>query len=64
MNSRDSMSVQKAAIADVQASEDLRHLPINKVGIKAIRHPFKVLDKEWRHSPYHRNLQHVCRVAP
>ena len=45
MNSRDSMSVQKAAIADVQASEDLRHLPINKVGIKAIRHPFKVLDK-------------------
>jgi GTP cyclohydrolase I len=45
MNSRDSVSVQKAAIADVQASEDLRHLPINKVGIKAIRHPFKVLDK-------------------
>lgn len=35
----------KAVIPDVQASEDLRHLPINKVGIKDIRHPFKVLDK-------------------
>jgi GTP cyclohydrolase I len=35
----------KAVIPDVQSSEDLRHLPINKVGIKDIRHPFKVLDK-------------------
>jgi GTP cyclohydrolase I len=32
-------------IADVQGSADSRQLPINKVGIKAIRHPVKVLDK-------------------
>lgn len=32
-------------IPDVQNSEDSRHLPINKVGIKGIRHPVKVLDK-------------------
>lgn len=40
MNSRDTM-----AIADVQNSEDSRQLPINKVGIKAIRHPIRVLDQ-------------------
>ena len=40
MNSRDTM-----AIADVQGSPDSRQLPINKVGIKSIRHPVKVLDK-------------------
>ena len=40
MNSRDIM-----AIADVQGSSDTRQLPINKVGIKSIRHPIKVLDK-------------------
>jgi GTP cyclohydrolase I len=34
-----------ATIPDVQSSEDLRHLPINRVGIKSIRHPFKILDK-------------------
>lgn len=40
------MPDQKAAIIpDVQSSEDLRHLPINRVGIKSIRHPFKILDK-------------------
>jgi GTP cyclohydrolase I len=33
------------AIPDVQASKDSRQLPINKVGIKSIRHPVKVLDK-------------------
>ncbi|MDP1957348.1 MAG: GTP cyclohydrolase, FolE2/MptA family, partial [Rhodocyclaceae bacterium] len=33
------------AIPDVQSSLDSRQLPINKVGIKDIRHPFKVLDK-------------------
>ncbi|MBU0752049.1 MAG: GTP cyclohydrolase I FolE2 [Gammaproteobacteria bacterium] len=32
-------------IPDVQASADSRQLPINKVGIKSIRHPVKVLDK-------------------
>ncbi len=40
VNTRDSMS-----IPDVQASRDSRQLPINKVGIKSIRHPVKVLDK-------------------
>lgn len=30
---------------DVQSSEDRRHLAINKVGIKAIRHPIMVADK-------------------
>jgi len=33
------------AIPDVQSSADSRELPINKVGIKSIRHPVKVLDK-------------------
>ncbi len=32
-------------IADVQNSEDTRHLPINKVGIKDIRHPVRVRDR-------------------
>ena len=33
------------AIPDVQSSADSRRLPIDKVGIKSIRHPVKVLDK-------------------
>ena len=33
------------SIPDVQSSEDTRQLAINKVGIKSIRHPAKVLDK-------------------
>ena len=32
-------------IADVQNTPDTRHLAIDKVGIKAIRHPIKVADK-------------------
>ena len=32
-------------IADVQASPDLRQLPIQKVGIKDIRHPVRVKDR-------------------
>ena len=28
-------------IADVQSSADTRHLAINKVGIKSIRHPIR-----------------------
>ncbi|MQY51668.1 GTP cyclohydrolase I FolE2 [Rhodocyclus tenuis] len=32
-------------MADVQSSADTRRIAINKVGIKAIRHPVKVLDK-------------------
>ncbi|MDQ8024147.1 MAG: GTP cyclohydrolase FolE2 [Moraxellaceae bacterium] len=34
-----------AAMPDVQSSEDLRHLAIDRVGIKAIRHPVKVKDR-------------------
>jgi len=33
------------AIPDVQGSADSRRLPIDKVGIKSIRHPVRVLDK-------------------
>ncbi len=32
-------------MADVQSSEDTRRIPINKVGIKDIRHPVRVLDR-------------------
>ncbi|MDH5183623.1 MAG: GTP cyclohydrolase FolE2 [Gammaproteobacteria bacterium] len=34
-----------ATIADVQNSQDTRQIPINKVGIKDIRHPIKVSDR-------------------
>ena len=34
-----------AAIEDVQSSKDTRRLPINKVGIKDIRHPVRVKDR-------------------
>ncbi|WP_341675624.1 GTP cyclohydrolase FolE2 [Niveibacterium sp. SC-1] len=34
-----------AAMPDVQSSEDPRKIAINKVGIKAIRHPVKVSDR-------------------
>jgi GTP cyclohydrolase I len=34
------------AIPDVQNSEDSRQIAINKVGIKSIRHPIKVRDKQ------------------
>src|SRR5476649_884323 len=40
MNTRDPL-----AIADVQNSQDTRHLAIDKVGIKAIRHPVKVSER-------------------
>ena len=33
------------AIADVQNSEDTRQIPINKVGIKDIRHPVRIQDR-------------------
>lgn len=34
-----------AVMSDVQNSKDTRHIPINKVGIKDIRHPIKVRDR-------------------
>ena len=37
---------ENIAIADVQSSADTRHLAINQVGIKAIRHPVRVADKD------------------
>ena len=37
--------VEALPIADVQATPDTRHLPIDKVGIKDIRHPVKVKDR-------------------
>jgi GTP cyclohydrolase I len=39
------MNAHKHHIPDVQSSADTRHLAINKVGIKGIRHPIKVKDK-------------------
>lgn len=36
------------AIPDVQSSADTRRIPINKVGIKDIRHPVKVKDRTGR----------------
>jgi len=39
------MSTPNPNIPDVQNSADTRHIAINKVGIKSIRHPIKVQDK-------------------
>ena len=36
---------QETPIEDVQNREDTRHIPINKVGIKDIRHPVRILDR-------------------
>jgi len=37
--------MSNAPIADVQNTKDTRHIPIDKVGIKDIRHPVKVRDR-------------------
>lgn len=37
--------MSNAVIADVQNTKDTRHIPINKVGIKDIRHPIRVRDR-------------------
>ena len=39
-------SPETVAIPDVQSSQDTRRLAIDKVGIKAIRHPVRVADKD------------------
>jgi len=39
-------SPETVAIPDVQSSEDTRRLAIDRVGIKAIRHPVRVADKD------------------
>src|SRR5512134_503779 len=41
MNQRDA----KLAIPDVQSSPDTRHLAIDRVGIKAIRHPVRIKER-------------------
>lgn len=45
MNTRDPAFAKSATMADVQSSADTRHLAINKVGIKAIRHPVKIAER-------------------
>jgi GTP cyclohydrolase I len=42
MNTRDPAFGRNEAMADVQGSADTRHIAINKVGIKAIRHPVRI----------------------
>ncbi|MFK5915683.1 MAG: GTP cyclohydrolase FolE2 [Woeseiaceae bacterium] len=39
------MSQNNNTMEDVQSSEDTRQIPINKVGIKDIRHPVRVADR-------------------
>ena len=39
-------SPETVAIPDVQSSADTRHLAIDRVGIKSIRHPVRVADKD------------------
>ncbi len=45
------MSVTAEAIEDVQSREDTRRIPINKVGIKDIRHPVRVRDRSSGEQP-------------
>ncbi len=40
-----SVDSKQSPIADVQGSPDNRQIPIDKVGIKGIRHPVRVLDR-------------------
>ena len=40
------MDTPLKSIADVQGSEDIRNIAINKVGIKSIRHPIRVADRQ------------------
>ncbi|MFT7229419.1 MAG: GTP cyclohydrolase I, partial [Methylophilaceae bacterium] len=45
MNQPNLPNNQLEGIEDVQNTPDIRHLDINKVGIKSIRHPVVVKDK-------------------
>lgn len=45
MTTHKTHSVPDVPIPDVQSSADTRHLAIDRVGIKGIRHPIKVKDK-------------------
>ena len=44
MNTRDSAFAAKPMV-DVQSSADTRHIAINKVGIRAIRHPVQIAER-------------------
>ncbi|HVC28753.1 MAG TPA: GTP cyclohydrolase FolE2 [Gammaproteobacteria bacterium] len=45
MTPRHPAALENLPIADVQSSPDVRRIPINKVGIKDIRHPIRVRDR-------------------
>lgn len=45
MSSKIDAGKPSAEIEDVQSSADTRHIAINKVGIKDIRHPVRVMDR-------------------
>jgi GTP cyclohydrolase I len=45
MKSRKPAQQNTHVIADVQSSADTRRIPIDKVGIKDIRHPVRVMDR-------------------
>jgi GTP cyclohydrolase I len=69
------MTSPSRPIPDVQSSKDTRHLAINKVGIKGIRHPVKVKDKSigvqytvatfnmYVHLPHHFKGTHMSRFV-
>src|SRR4030095_8894703 len=54
MNQRD----VKLPIPDVQASPDTRHLAIDRVGIKSIRHPARITERDGglQHTIAHFNM--------
>ena len=45
MKSSELADTAKETIADVQGSADTRQIPIDKVGIKDIRHPVRIKDR-------------------
>jgi GTP cyclohydrolase I len=45
MKSTELADTAKETIADVQGSADTRQIPIDKVGIKDIRHPVRIKDR-------------------
>ena len=45
MNTRDPAFEKPAILVDVQGAADTRNIAINKVGIKAIRHPVKIAER-------------------
>lgn len=69
------MTTQTHPIPDVQSSADSRHLAINRVGIKGIRHPVKVKDQSigvqhtianfnmYVHLPHHFKGTHMSRFV-